>query len=295
MEPEDKSLFKYKGFYFITGLVSPENLDTLDSFKIHDDDTFIITYPKSGTIWTQNIVSLILYEGHRDGTENITLLRRAPWLEYDIFHVYLCPSPRIISSHMPYYLIPKGLQNKKGKIIYVLRNPKDVLISNYHFHKLFLKVETPKDFDTFVEKFLAGRVYCSSWLDHVEGWYAHKGEFNILFLSYEEMKKDLRSSVLKICNFLGKKLTEKEVDDVVEKATFDNMKADSRANYTFVPHGFLDFSKGIFLRKGTIGDWKNNMTVAQNERFDRVFKERIEKLPFKFCWDIQEDPETISN
>ncbi|KAL7987818.1 hypothetical protein Chor_006737 [Crotalus horridus] len=128
------------------------------------------------------------------------------------------------------------------------------------------------------------------------------------------MKKDLRRSVLKICSFLGKKLTAKEVDDVVDKATFlekkltakevddvvdkatfDNMKVDSRANYTFMPSDIVDCSKGDFLRKGTVGDWKSTMIVAQNEKFDRVFKDRIEKLPFKFCWDIQEDPEPISS
>ncbi|XP_032071460.1 amine sulfotransferase-like isoform X3 [Thamnophis elegans] len=471
MEPVDESLYKYKGLYFITGLSSPEDLDSLDNFEIRDDDIFVITYSKSGTVWTQNIVSLIVYEGHRDGTENITLIDRAPWLEYNIFHVALPsrPSPHVICSHLPYYLVPKGLRKRRAKIIYVFRNPKDVLASNYYFHKLSVKIETPKDFDIFFEKFLAGkdeqilssvlkicnflgreltekevddvvnkdtfdymkvdsranytllppgilvfskggflrkgtvwtqnivslivyeghrdgtenitlidrapwleynifhvalpsrpspRVICShlpyylipkglrkrrakiiyvlrnpkdvlvskyhfqklnantetpkdfsilfenflagkvvnsSWLDHVEGWSAHKGDFNILFLSYEEMKKDLRSSVLKICNFLGRELTEKEVDDVVDKATFDNMKVDSRANYTFMAPDILDFSKGNFLRKGTIGDWKNLMTVAQSERFDHVFKERLEMLPFNFCWDIQEDPEPISS
>ncbi|XP_039211406.1 amine sulfotransferase-like [Crotalus tigris] len=223
---------------------------------------------------------------------------------------------------------------KKARIIYVLRNPKDVLVSTYHFSKITPVRETPKDFDTFLEWFLAGKVPSSLWLDHVEGWYTHKDDFNILFLSYEEMKKDLRRSVLKICSFLGKKLTAKEVDDVVDKATFDNMKVDSRANYTFIhsdivdcrkkltanevddvvdkvtfdnmkvdsranytfmPSDIVDCSKGDFLRKGTVGDWKSTMTVAQNEKFDRVFKDRIEKLPFKFCWDIQEDPEPISS
>ncbi|KAM3856400.1 amine sulfotransferase-like [Vipera latastei] len=262
MELEEDFLYKYKGIYFITALSSPECIDSLDSFETRDDDIFIITYPKSGTIWTQNIVSLILHEGHRDETENITLNDRAPWLEYNILHVDFPsrPSPRLFTSHLPYYLVPKGLRSRRAKVRHILLT-----------------------------------LFCSSWLDHVEGWYAHKDDFNILFLSYEEMKKDLRRSVLKICNFLGKKLTEKEVDDVVDKATFDNMKVDSRANYTFLPSDIFDFSKGNFLRKGIVGDWKNIMTVAQSERFDCVFKERMKKLPFRFCWDIKEDPKPISS
>uniref|UniRef100_A0A8C5RLI3 Sulfotransferase n=1 Tax=Laticauda laticaudata TaxID=8630 RepID=A0A8C5RLI3_LATLA len=145
-----------------------------------------ITYPKSGTIWTQNIVSLILHEGHRDGTENITLIDRTPWLECNIFHIDFStrPSPCLFTSHLPYYLVPKALQNKTGKIIYVFRNPKDVLVSTYHFTKITPVRETPKDFDTFLEWFLSSKVPSSLWLDHVEGWYTHKGDFNILFLSY---------------------------------------------------------------------------------------------------------------
>ncbi|XP_060548165.1 amine sulfotransferase-like isoform X1 [Pantherophis guttatus] len=117
MEPVNKFLYKHKGCYFVEG-VSPESIDSLESFEIRDDDIFIITYPKSGTIWTQNIVSLILHEG-RHGTENITLIDRAPWLECNISHIDFPnrPSPRLFTSHLPYYLVPKGLQNKRAKIL----------------------------------------------------------------------------------------------------------------------------------------------------------------------------------
>ncbi|KAK9411516.1 SULT3A1: Sulfotransferase [Crotalus adamanteus] len=48
-------------------------------------------------------------------------------------------------------------------------------------------------------------------------------------------------------------------------------------------------------KQGIVGDWKKTMTVAQSKKFDRVFKERMEKLPFEFCWAIQEDPKPISS
>nr|XP_003215620.1 PREDICTED: amine sulfotransferase [Anolis carolinensis]XP_008118683.1 PREDICTED: amine sulfotransferase [Anolis carolinensis] len=291
MEPSDKYMFKHRGFYFVQDLATPENIDSLENFEMRDSDVFLVTFPKSGTIWTQNILSLIYHEGHRNGTEDIDLLDRVPWLEYNIRKVDYVnrPSPRLFASHLHYCLMPKELKNGRGKIIYVARNPKDVLVSYFHFSKVSQVLEDVEDFEVIMEKFLAGKVIGNLWLDHVEGWSAQKDNQNILFLMYEEMKKDLKGSVIKICNFLGKRLTEEEIDDVVDKASFGKMSVDRRANYTTMPSDLLDFSKGRFLRKGTIGDWKNTMTVAQNERFDSVFKKRIEKLPIKFCWDINDE------
>nr|XP_060609198.1 amine sulfotransferase-like [Anolis sagrei ordinatus]XP_060609199.1 amine sulfotransferase-like [Anolis sagrei ordinatus]XP_060609200.1 amine sulfotransferase-like [Anolis sagrei ordinatus] len=291
MEPSDKYMFKHRGYYFVQDMTTPECIDSLENFEIRDSDVFLVTFPKSGTIWTQNILSLIYHEGHRNGTEDMDLVDRVPWLEYNLRNVDYVkrPSPRLFASHLPYCLLPKGLKNGRGKIIYVARNPKDVLVSYYHFSKFSQKMEEVEDFEVIMERFLAGKVLGNLWVDHVEGWSAQMDNTNILFLMFEEMKKDLRSAILKICNFLGKRLTEEEIDDVVDKASFGKMSADRRTNYTTLSSDTLDFNKGRFLRKGTIGDWKNTMTVAQNERFDSVFKKRMEKLPFKFCWDINDE------
>ncbi|XP_077157467.1 amine sulfotransferase-like isoform X2 [Paroedura picta] len=291
MQPQKQYLFKHKGFYFPPEVITAEYIDSLEDFEIRDSDVFIATYFKSGTVWTQNILSLIYHEGHRNGTENTDLMDRIPWLEYNFRNrdYNSDPSPRLFATHLPYYLVPKGLRSRRAKVIYVSRNPKDVLVSYYHFTSLSSIIETAEDFGDFMEKFLAGEVLASSWIDHVEGWFSHKDDFNILFLTYEEMKKDLRSSVLKICNFLGKRLTEEELQDVVDKATFNKMKMDPRANYENLSSDLIQKGKGHFLRKGTVGDWKNTMTVAQSERFDSVLKERMQKLPIKYCWDINED------
>uniref|UniRef100_A0A8C8VQ59 Sulfotransferase n=1 Tax=Pelusios castaneus TaxID=367368 RepID=A0A8C8VQ59_9SAUR len=238
----------------------------------------------AGTVWSQNILSLIYHEGHRDGTENIETIHRVPWLEYNIYNMDFVhrPSPRLFVTHLPYYLVPRDLRSRRGKVIYIARNPKDVMVSFFHFSNLSIKVESITD---FICQFYLD-VVGSSWFDHIRGWNIHRDDFNILFLTYEEMKKDLRGTVMKICKFLGKYLNEKELDTVVEKATFNNMQADASANYDFMIGNLLEQGKGHFLRKGTVGDWKNTMTVAQSERFDSAFKEKMKDLPFKFIWDI---------
>lgn len=55
---------------------------------------------------------------------------------------------------------------------------------------------------------------------------------------------------MKICNFLGKRLTEECVDEVVDKAAIDKMRQDHRSNYEHFGSDLIDLSKGRFLRKG---------------------------------------------
>ena len=58
--------------------------------------------------------------------------------------------------------------------------------------------------------------------------------------------------MLEICNFLGKKLSEEEVDSVVRQATSENMTKDPRANYENLPDDIVVKDKGSFLRKGKV-------------------------------------------
>nr|XP_031312067.1 amine sulfotransferase-like isoform X1 [Camelus dromedarius] len=293
MDNTDVKLLKYKGYYFEGSLADVDFLEHLDDFEIRDDDVFIITYPKSGTIWTQQILSSIYFEGHRNRAETVETIDRVPFLEYNMHKMdYLKrPSPRLFSSHIPYYLAPKDLKNKKAKIIYIYRNPKDVLTSYFHFSNYLVTLEASDNMEQFMERFLEGKVVGSLWFDHVRGWYEHRHDFNILFLMYEEMNKDLRSSVLKINHFLEKELSEEDLDAVVNQATFQNMKYNPQANYDGILKHEIGTrtNDGHFLRKGTIGDWKHHLTVDQNERFDRIFHRKMKDFPLKFIWDTNEE------
>ncbi|XP_075453835.1 amine sulfotransferase-like isoform X3 [Ascaphus truei] len=286
----DPNLYNYKGFCFPNQLVKQEYVDSLQEFEIKDSDVFLVAYPKSGSTWSQQILSLIFNEGHRNGTETIATTERVPWLEYNLNNVdYVAlPSPRLFASNLIYHLLPKDLRSKKGKVIYVTRNPKDVMNSYYHFENIIVHIKKSPNFEHFMEKFLAGDVVGSSWFDHLRGWYTHKDDFNILFINYEDMIRDLRSTVVQICKFVGKELDDESLDSVVKKATFKQMKMDPLANNESMPEKIMYKDRGDFMRKGTVGDWKNVMTVAQNESFDKIFQEKMKDLPFDFIWDSQE-------
>ncbi|KAM5181710.1 amine sulfotransferase-like [Mantella aurantiaca] len=286
----DHNLYRYKEFCFLKEIMAPQFIDSLKDFKIRDDDVFLVTYPKSGTIWTQQILSLICCEGHRNGTEKIETSDRVPWLEFQALNVdyNTRPSPRLFQSHLSETFVPRGLKNTKAKVIYVMRNPKDVMTSFYHFENIAVLTEKSPDFQHFLEKFLDGEVFPGKWFDHIRGWYTHKDEYNILFLKYEDMIRALRSVVMKISTFLGVKLDDEAIDLVVKKATFKEMKKDPLANKENMPENLIANKSGLFMRKGQVGDWKNIMTVAQSELFDKIFQEKLGDLSLDFTWQIPE-------
>uniref|UniRef100_A0A8K9WMY0 Sulfotransferase n=1 Tax=Oncorhynchus mykiss TaxID=8022 RepID=A0A8K9WMY0_ONCMY len=260
-------LFPYKGMNLIRGVHQVQHLDSLETFEIRDDDIVVVTYPRSGTTWTQYILSLLYHE------DQMTEGSNKPIQE-------LVLQQQTINKNIR----PQGLR-EKGKVIYIARNPKDVAVSLFHLQNFTKVLKSEPDFNTFLNQFLKGEVLGGSWFDHVADWYAHKDEFDILSMTYEDMIKDTRGAIVRISNFLGKKLDDQTIDTIVDKSSFKNMKEDPQARRD-KQHPAVFEQSGSFIRKGKVGDWKIMFTVAQSEGFDQIYMEKMKDLALEFDWKL---------
>ncbi|XP_053123996.1 sulfotransferase 2B1-like [Hemicordylus capensis] len=280
--------FTHKGILFPINICTRETLLYVENeFQLLDDDVVNVVYPKSGTNWMAEILCLIHHKGDPTWVQNVSLWDRTPWIETGtgMEHALKYPPPRLLNTHLPIQLFPKSILHSKAKIIYTARNPKDVLVSFYHFSKSQRYLKDPGTVEEFLEKFLNGKVTSGSWFDHVKGWMEMKDRANFFFITYEELKQDLRGSVERICHFLGKELNSQQIDSVVENASFHKMKDNKMSNLSLLPDTLMDHTKGKLMRKGICGDWKTHLTVAQSEHFDRVYQEKMRDVKMTFPWD----------
>lgn len=258
-----------------------------EQFQVRDQDVFIVTYPKSGTTWMQEILPLVYSNGDLTPVQTIPNWQRVPWLEQKSGKALLenRPSPRLITTHLPYQLMPKSFSTSKAKVVYVTRNPKDALVSSFHYHNMASFLESPGTFDEFIHKFLEGKVMFGSWFDHIKSWWPLKDQDNLLFLTYEEMLQDIRGVLVKLGEFLGKQLSDDAIEAIANQSKFDNMKRNNMSNYSFVPQELMDQKKTNFLRKGIAGDWKSHFTAAQTEHFNSIYAQKMKGLNFPFYED----------
>ncbi len=186
----------------------------------------------------------------------------------------LTTDPRIIKTHLPLDLLKENIDKLPNmKIIQTIRNPKDTLISMYHMVRMVKNLGSFRGtWDDFFSMFKAGNFPGSDMFEFTVDWYNYnKNRENSLVLIYEEMKEDLRSHVVKIASFLGRDLSDKVIDYITEKTTFQNMAKDPKYNREDVP--VFDKSKSKFLRKGTVGDWVEYMSDEQSAYVDVKYKE----------------------
>ncbi len=195
-------------------------------FEVFDDDAFIVSFPKSGNTWTRFLIANLLHPEEPANFGNID--RFVPESE-GLTRKQLAgvPRPRIMKSH-------EYFDARFRKVIYIVRDPRDVVVSQFHFFRKRRRIEDDDSIEQFVTLFVAGET-CDygSWGTNVASWLVTRQKSpDFLLLRYEDMVAQTNAELARIASFLGMPETPELVAQAVERSSADQMRKLEGANAT---------------------------------------------------------------
>ncbi|XP_011883396.1 PREDICTED: sulfotransferase 4A1-like isoform X2 [Vollenhovia emeryi] len=279
-----------------------EEGDNIYDFKVRPDDTWIVTHSRSGTTVTQELVWLVANDMNFEEAYRRHLVERFPLIElgamiedhmapknlpdrtntkkynekYSVEFVQNQPSPRFIKSHLPLELLPTVV-NSTCKIIYVARNPRDVVVSWYIFHKTMDWYQG--SFAQFCNNFINNQTLSSPYWEHVKEAWAMRHRANMMFLFYEDLVKDLPKNIRKIAAFFGKNYSDEQMAKLAEHLKIENFRKNRMVNQ---PSPNDTIKSELFVRQGKIGGWKDMFTPEIEEKFSKWIADNLKDTDLTF-------------
>lgn len=261
------------------------------SYVPDSHDVLICSYFKSGTNWTMHIAVQIAWRGQARFDHIHDLVS---WAELPERMRYTVPitddsvwqrSPtglRVIKTHLPMEKLP---YNDSARYIWVVRDPKDVFVSSYHFVRSTMLGPLMPPVEKWLDLFLSPDTPLGSWAGHLQGGWQNRRRENLLFLTYEEMKRDLPGTVARMARFMGVELSPAEQELVVQQTSYAHMKA--FAHKFDVPGGGAPWASGAgaMIRRGRAGASQELISAAEQRRIDDYWRAELVQLKSDFAYD----------
>ncbi|CAI0378321.1 unnamed protein product [Linum tenue] len=244
-------------------------------FQPRRDDILLISFPKTGTTWLIALCHNILSLDDDEKEEVDVLAKMNP-------HELVPPlDVNFLSDQVQDLLLNPGRSNSGCKIVHVARNPKDTLVSMWHFYNKILKLSGPFPVERAAESFCSGVLPCGSFYEHVVGYWeeSNKRPEEVLFLKYEELSRDPEEQVRKLASFMRRPFSsmedgDAEVEKVLRRSSFNRLKElEVNKNGVWELHRLPN---NTFFRKGTVGDWKCYLTPQMAKRIDQLTRLKLQ-------------------
>lgn len=131
------------------------------------------------------------------------------------------PRPRTIKTHLPVQLLPDEVWLKKPKIIYISRDPRDVIVSNHHYYSHFVN----KSLTSSLENFLSDEYSLCPYREYCLNYWNIPNYPNILHLTYESTTSNIDVAINKVAHFLGVTISDENFLKLKNHLQFDKMKS----------------------------------------------------------------------
>jgi Sulfotransferase domain len=276
---------------------------------VYPDDTFIVSYPRSGNTWTRFLVANLLHPTEPVTFETIEQIVPDMHAQSKRFFRHL-PRPRVIKSHE--YFDPRY-----RRVIYIVRDPRDIVLSSYDFHRKQRQIADDYPIDLYVKRFLEGDVFSvyaswgenvaswlatrsakgsatdgiglfGSWGDNVSSWLAaprHGTQF--LVLRYEAMLKNPERELEKIAMFFGIEPTAKLLSQTVARSSADTMRKLEQSqskHWVLTKNTRQDIA---FMGAAMAGGWKSKLPPDSAAEIEKAWGHLMKVLGYQLSSEVQ--------
>ena len=254
----------------------------------------ICGYPKSGNTWLTRLTAEIV-ECPVGGLWCEPFIRDISEEGQNRSSDYMCFKSHHNTDELDWTLKLYG--NGSEKVIYVVRDPRDILFSaiNYYeiepqykliykllgivpsyrkqlYKKLFEsdKYRVRYMLDTLINGNPINKWLKTSWQLHVTKYL----DRDIFYVKYEDLLNEPVTQVNRILEYLELERSSDQIKKAIQIQSFDNKKR------TFIKKSQNE--KADFLRKGTSGQWKGNLTNTQIKKLKESVENLMYRIGYKF-------------
>jgi hypothetical protein len=247
------------------------------TLAVRPDDTFIVSYPRSGNTWTRFLVANLLHPEEPASFANIE--RLVPDAEAQSSrYMRSIRSPRAIKSHS--YFDPRY-----PRVIYIVRDPRDVLLSYYDFSRKYRHIEDGYPLGRYVSDCVAGRLISASWGtwgENVASWvFARGARPGFLLLRYEDMKAHTERELARIAEFFGINPTPQLLAASIERSSADRMRELEKTQGRDWVSTKDKRSDIPFIRTASSGGWREKLATDSVAEIEAAWGNVMSQLGYE--------------
>lgn len=241
-----------------------------DNKHIQENDIFLVSYPKSGNTWLRFLIGNYLSNGHCNFNNSHLIV---PDIHFNPSQINILEGQRFIKSHSPY-------TRNYQKVIYLVRDGRDVAVSYYFHSKKFNIIPLEMEFSEFIELFNRGKIdNFSTWNTHVMGWYNNISDNSIL-IKYEELKNNTLDCLRQVIEFSGAIFNKPLGEKSIECSSIKNMKKQEDREYKTSPCLQTSYKDIRFIRNGETQEWKKYFSDKLLNDFLEVHGDALNNLDY---------------
>jgi len=236
----------------VLGLNVPGN-----RLKIYEDDVFLVSYPKSGNTWTRFLIANLVYPEKNPDFSNLNRLIPDPE-ELAKRILERLPRPRYVKSHQ--FFDPRF-----PKVIYIVRDPRDVVLSEYYFDIKRNAVAEGYPLSQYVSGFVQGKVNHTygTWGENAASWiYTRRGDPRFLLVKYEDLQSQGTTEITRLARFLGVPPDQQRLKFALQQSSADRMRELEKKQAHLWSSTRETRKDKPFVRSAKAGGWKTELPEA---------------------------------